>query len=263
MNYRDIHNNPDVTALAAVNQTEKFLKSKCDKNGGAGTSEKVRGAMEEVIKECTKKFLDIGQQLHEMERNISPTLTKDKHLMFKTYCRYTPVFKKCASKFVVALEPCLAPQEKVNIEVFKNITNALLNFACYKDGDDVIQFISTNGIQCLQSKQQEIQQCVNTTLASYLPAHNPNDGSSAESDIFPPLVFGRKECTDITTFQSCAVKKLEDCWDPTHAKFVDSVFNVILEATPCEEFSTNRGAASMPTINLLATSIVFLVSRLI
>ena len=275
MNYRDIHNhritgarnfvsnNPDITALAAVNQTEKFLKSKCDKNGGAGTSEEVLRAMDEVIKECTKKFLDIGQQLHQMERHISPTLTKDKHLLFKMYCRYTPVFRKCASKFVEALEPCLAPQEKVNIKVFENITNALLSFACYKNGDHIIQFTSTHGIECVQSKQLEILQCVNTTFASYLPAHNPNDGSSAELDSPPPLVFGTKECTDITTVQSCVVNKLEECSDPTPANIVDSMFNVILEATPCKEFLPNRGAASTSTIILLATSTVFLVSRLI
>ena len=254
-----ISNNPDVTAIPAFKQIKNVLKPKCDKNGSAGAFEKVDRAMYEIT-ECIQNFVGMGQQSEEMERYA---LNKDLHLVFKNYCRNTPVFKKCVSNFTVAIEPCLDPQEKDSIKVIENVIDALLSFICFKDGDHIVQFISAHGPECVQSKQQEILQCVISTLQYHSPPPKPNNGSSAGLDRLPLVTFGAENCANVTTIQGCIVKKLEECSDPTPANFVDSIFNVILQATPCKEFLTDRSAASTSTINSLAASIVFLVLRLI
>ena len=251
--------NLNVTAIPAFEEAKNLFKQKCEKNGGAGAFENAERAKDEIT-ECLKNFVNIAKLQEEMER-YKPT--GDLDLVFKNYCRKTPALKKCVSNFTVAIEPCLDPKEKENKKVIQNITDSLLNFVCFKEGDRIALFISANGPECLQSKQQEIQHCVNTTFGSYLPALNPNNGSLAGLDSLPPLVFGTKECTDITTVQSCVVNKLEECSDPTPANIVDSIFNFILRVTPCKDLLTSRSGASTSTVNLLATSVVFLVLRLI
>lgn len=56
-------------------------------------------------------------------------------------------------------------------------------------------FISANGPECLESKHQEIQNCVNTTFSHLVPQAIPNNGSFPGLDNLPPLILGSKECT--------------------------------------------------------------------
>ena len=46
----------------------------------------------------------------------------------------------------------------------------------------------------MQSKQQEILQCVMPTLVYYLLALNPKNESAAESDRLPFVAFGAEDC---------------------------------------------------------------------
>ncbi|KZC14568.1 27 kDa hemolymph protein, partial [Dufourea novaeangliae] len=142
---------------------------------------------------------------------------------------------KCVSNFTAAIEPCLEPAEKENKKIIQNITDSLLNFVCFKEGDRIALFISANGPECLQSKQQEIGNCVNATFGKYVPPIDPNSGSLVGLDSLPTLVLGQKECGDISTVQGCIVKELEKCSDPTPANIVDSIFNFILRVTPCKD----------------------------
>lgn len=63
--------------------------------------------------------------------------------------------------------------------------------------------------------------------------------------------------------QSCIVKDLEECSDPTPANIVDSIFNFIRRATPCQNMMA-ESAASDFKVNLLVTiSLVFVSLRFV
>ena len=162
------------------------------------------------IKDCFKKFVNVGKLQEEIER-YKPT--GDLDFVFQNYCRETPVLSMCVSNLAAAIDPCLDPKGKENMKVILNTTDSFLKFVCFREGDRIALFVSADGPECLQSKQQEIQQCVNTTFGSYIPALGPNNGPLAGLAKLLPLVFGTKECTCIPSFGICVVKNLEECSD--------------------------------------------------
>ena len=223
---------------------KNILKQKCLKNEGEVAFKTIDLVTRELA-ECAQNLSTMAQYSQEM---ASYAITKDLHHVIKYYCRNTHVIKKCASNFMAAIKPCLDPREKDMIKIAENIIDALLSYVCIKDGDHIVQFISADGPKCVESKKNEIIQCAMPTFMKYA------------QDILPDP-FGTKDCMDITTMQSCIVKKLKECSHPTPANIVNSLFNVMLRATPCKKFFTNGSAASTSAINLLATTILFLVLK--
>ncbi|KOC61614.1 27 kDa glycoprotein [Habropoda laboriosa] len=171
------------------------------------------------------------------------------------------MLKTCVSNYTAVIETCLEPKERENVKIVQNITDSLLDFMCYKEGDRIALFISADGPECLKSKQDELAECFNNTFLSYIPQQSPNGSLPKE---LPPFIFGTKECTDITTFQTCGVRELEKCSDPTPANIADSVFNYILKVTPCQNLIGDKSAASNLTVSLLVTmSIMFSLWRFV
>ncbi|XP_076237186.1 27 kDa hemolymph protein-like [Calliopsis andreniformis] len=259
LNITDL-NSLNASAIPVVEEAKNLFKQKCEKNGGEGAFDNANRAKDN-LEQCLKSFVNFTKLQEEMEK-YKPT--GDLDLVFKNYCSKTPALRKCVSNFTAAVEPCLEPEEKESRKIIQNITDSLLNFVCFKEGDRIALFISANGPECLQSKQQEIQNCVNATFGSYMPQIDPNTGSMPGLDSLPTLVFEKKECTDISVVQGCIVRELEKCSDPTPANIVDSIFNFILRVTPCKKLMAIESAASRSTIHLLTTiSIVFSLLRLL
>ncbi|XP_076299993.1 27 kDa hemolymph protein-like [Lasioglossum baleicum] len=247
----------NASAIPALNEAKNLFKQKCEKNGGEGAFEKATKAKDKV-EECIKSFVNLTQLESEMEK-YKPT--GDLDVVFRRYCSKTPKLKKCVSDFTDATEPCLEASEKETKKTLLNITDSLLNFVCFKEGDRIALFISANGPECLQSKQQEIENCINATFGKYIPPMDANNGSLMGLDrINHLLVLGNKECGDISTVQACIVNDLEKCSDPTPANIVDSIFNFILRATPCKNVVPGLNAAPTSTISLLLTSSLVLLS---
>lgn len=117
----------------ALEESQNVFKQKCDKNGGEGTFENAMNAMND-LEQCLKSFVNFTKLEKEMERHKP---TGDLDTVFKTYCRKTPTLKKCVSNFTTAIEPCLEPQERENKKIIQNITDSLLTFVCYKEGDRI------------------------------------------------------------------------------------------------------------------------------
>ncbi|XP_053987765.1 27 kDa hemolymph protein-like [Hylaeus volcanicus] len=250
----------NTSAIPALNDARNLLKQKCDQNGGEGAFETADRAKGEIA-QCLKSFVNVTKLQEEMEK-YKPT--GDLDIVFKNYCRKTPMLKSCVSNFTAAIEPCLEPKEKENKKIIQNITDSLLSFICFKEGDRIALFISADGPECLQSKQQDIGNCLNATFGSYLPPVDSNGGLLGGLESLPSLILGPKECSDVSKLQTCIVNKLETCSDPTPANIVDSIFNFIFRVTPCRGLTTARSAASSrSTISLLTTSIVFLLLRFV
>ncbi|KAG7214070.1 hypothetical protein KM043_001435 [Ampulex compressa] len=178
----------------------------------------------------------------------------------------SPSLKKCVNNFASALEPCLDEKEREGKRIVQNITDSLLAFACYKEGDRIALFISSGGPECFQSQQQMIQDCANNTMNGYIPTPDPNSGDLTSLQSLPSLSFGPKECNDIAGLQTCIVKELEKCQDPTPANVVDSIFSFIMKATPCEAHiqsqgtkdSHSSGVTMLSSLLLTVTAIVLL-----
>lgn len=250
----------NASAVPVLDEAKNLFKQKCEKNGDEGSFEKATKAKDKV-EECIKSFVNLTQLEAEMDR-YKPT--GDLDVVFRRYCNKTPKLKKCVSDFADAFEPCLEPSEKETKKILLNITESLLTFVCFKEGDRIALFISANGPECLESKRQEIENCINATFGKYIPPMDAINGSSIGLDrIEHLLVLGNKECGDISTVQSCIVKELEKCSDPTPANIVDSIFNFILRATPCKTMVAALNAAPTSTNSLLLTlSLVLLSLRL-
>lgn len=248
-------NNLNTSAIPSVDEVKNLFKQKCDKNGGPDAYERANLAQEEM-QQCLTSLINVTELQADME-TYKPT--GDLDIVFKKYCRKSPILKKCVTNFTAAIEPCLEEKERENKRIVQNITDSLLGFICFKEGDRIALFISAGGPECLQEKQQQIQDCLNTTLGRHIPVSSPN--SIPGLDSLPSLVFGRKQCTDFMNLQTCVVGELEKCNDPTPANIVDSILTFVLRTTPCNEYfgetvkSVNAGTRidvlSMTSIALL------------
>ncbi|XP_012247693.1 27 kDa hemolymph protein [Bombus impatiens] len=253
-------NNINTSGIHVLEEATNAFKQRCEQYGGDGAFENVENARDK-FKQCLDSFVNYTALEQEMEQ-YKPT--GDLDIVFKKYCQKTPTLKQCVRNFTTAVEHCVQPQERKNKELVHNITDSLLNFVCYKEGDRIALFISANGPECLKSKQQEIQQCINSTLGSYMIQPDSNTETLHLLDNLPLLALGNKECTDMSKLQSCIVKDLEECSDPTPANIVDSIFNFIRRATPCQNMMALESAASNFKVNLLVTiSLVFVSLRFV
>lgn len=111
-------------------------------------------------------------------------------------------------------------------------------------------FIAEGGVECLTSKQEEIQQCANSTMGQAISNTNKtlaNAGGAAgladfNLENFSVLTFDERECGDIKRLQDCIVKELNTCKDPTPSNIVESLFKFIIKMTPCQNLLKNSAA---------------------
>ncbi|KAK6637628.1 hypothetical protein RUM44_008050 [Polyplax serrata] len=178
--------------------------------------------------ECIKGLVDINQLQEEMEK-AKPTGDLDS--VFKKYCKKTPEFKGCVSTFTDSLKPCLEEEEKQGMATVLNVTEQLAEFICYKEGDRIALFIAEGGPECLESSKDDVWKCVETVFKK----HIPNTEEVTINDI-PLLLFKAEQCKDFHNLQTCVVKQLEKCKEPTPANIIDSLFNFVKKATPCASY---------------------------
>lgn len=121
----------NTSAIPVIEETKNLFKQKCDKNGGPGAFDNANHAKDDLV-QCLKSFVDVTKLQEEMER-YKPT--GDLDLVFKNYCSKTPTLKKCVNNFTAAMIPCLEPEERESGKIIQNITDSLLTFVCFKEGD--------------------------------------------------------------------------------------------------------------------------------
>ncbi|XP_032680817.1 27 kDa hemolymph protein-like [Odontomachus brunneus] len=230
--------NVDTSALPSVEEAKNLFKEKCTRNGGADAFDNVHDAQVKV-EQCLKSLINVTELQAEMELHKP---NGDLDLVFKKYCNKRSILRACVSNFTEVLEQCLDEKERENKKIVMNITDSMLEFICFKEGDRIALFIAAGGPECFQAKQQAVQDCANKTLSGYIPKSDPSGLIGLES--LPRLNFESKECTDMNNLQACVVKELETCTDPTPANIVDSIFNFVKKVTPCENILNAQSAAA-------------------
>ncbi|XP_011155600.1 27 kDa hemolymph protein [Solenopsis invicta] len=235
--------NVNTSALPSIEEAKNLFKDKCTKNGGPNAFDNVQHAQAEMV-QCIQTLINITELQAEMEK-YKPT--GDLDIVFKNYCNKRSKLRSCVTNFTDTMEHCLDETEKENKKIVLNITDSMLEFICYKEGDRIALFISAGGPECFQEKQQALQDCANKTFSSYIPKSDPTSNGLVGLESLPSLNFGNKECRDMNTLQSCVVAELEKCSDPTPANIMDSIFNFIKRVTPCENLLNAQSAAATGT----------------
>lgn len=218
----------NISNVPTVEEGERIFEEKCKKMGHREAYQAAQAGKDE-LQECFKSLVNVTELQAEMEQ-AKPT--GDLDTVFRKYCRKSPQFQQCVTNFTALIEPCLNEEEKENKDLIQNITDSILKFVCFKEGDRIALFIAEGGPECLSANQDAIQTCANQTFTKNLPKE------TLSVDNLPSLVFGEEQCRDMTDLQDCVVKALETCSEPTPANIVDSMFNFVRKMTPCSKFKT-------------------------
>jgi len=219
--------------VPTVEEGQRVFEEKCKKMGHPEAYQAAEAGKDE-LQECIKSLVNVTELQAEVEQ-AKPT--GDLDAVFRKYCRKSPQLQQCVSNFTVLIEPCLNEEEKENKNLIQNITDSILKFVCYKEGDRIALFIAEGGPECISANQEAIQTCANKTITKNLPK------DTLSVDNLPSLVFGEEQCRDMADLQTCVVKALETCSEPTPANIVDSMFNFVRKMTPCAR-SKHDGTSS-------------------
>ncbi|XP_017006603.1 27 kDa glycoprotein [Drosophila takahashii] len=211
---------------------QKLLQTKCEK---AANDKSVNAtALGKSIEEAALKLMGCLTGLAnmtEIQAEIAEASPKgDLDVVFEKYCLRMPQAKACLKDFNDALLPCLTTDEKSHNAVLQRIGDKLLEFICYKNGDQIALFIAEQGPECLEQSRDGIATCLNNTFSSYLPKElgNPADWS------LPQLILGPKECVDLYAFETCTVELLEKCETITPSNIVESMFRYVRKESSCQ-----------------------------
>jgi len=129
--------NVNASALP-IEQTKNLFKEKCTKNGGSKAFENVQRAQVEMT-QCFQSLINITELKAEMDK-YKPT--GDLDIVFKNYCNKRSTLRNCVNNFTETLEHCLDEKERENKKIVMNITDSLLEFICYKEGDRIARMCS-------------------------------------------------------------------------------------------------------------------------
>ncbi|XP_037936721.1 27 kDa hemolymph protein-like [Teleopsis dalmanni] len=259
LNVNDIQNQLP-SELANTNLTmddaKTLLKDKCIEIAG---KEKGDEAFEEimnsfgVLSECLTTIINYTAIQTEIEE-ASPRGELD--VVFNKYCKKRPHVIECVEVFNKKLVPCLDAEEQDNQETVMRIVRSLLSFVCHKGGDQIALFIAEKGPECLESKRDDIQQCLNDTFSDYVPKEGFQNFKS-----LPKLVMSQKQCNDIEKLETCIVERLETCTEITPANIVESMFRFIKNETICRNTPSahkqNSTSSSSLLVTLSATGLAF------
>lgn len=95
--------------------------------------------------------------------------------------------------FTSVLEPCLEPKEIEGKRTFVKIFKNLLNFVCYKDGDQIALFIAEKGPECFDTRKDDLISCMNSTFYGYMPSEKEIESNHMPTEL-PQLVMGTTQC---------------------------------------------------------------------
>ncbi|XP_014274289.1 27 kDa glycoprotein [Halyomorpha halys] len=231
-----------LAGLPDINEGDDMFKEKCLK---AGTNESYINATtaKEAFELCVSDLVDIKELKEEINR-AKPT--GDLDTVFKKYCHKTPVLRSCITDLLDGFQGCLKPEERGDVYVLQNITNSLLNFVCFKEGDRIALFIAEGGPECLNDKMEKISACVNSTV-------NAAKGNlNVSTEEMPDIVFDSEKCGYFTQVQKCVVQVLEECSEPTPANIIGSLFDFVRKSTPCKQYLNASGSSKSVVFSVMS-----------
>lgn len=213
---------------------QRVLEQKCRKASSEGEAAKLSNNIQQAaseLVECVTGLVNITQVLDEVEK-ARPR--GDLDVVFETYCLRLPNVTSCMRDFNEALLPCLTREERAHNAVMQRIVNKLLDFVCYKNGDQIALFIAEQGPECLEQHKDNVGTCLQNTFGHYLPSQL----NVSQLEV-PELVLGTKQCVELHDFEACVVRHLETCENITPSNIVESMFRYVRKESSCQQ-AVNR-----------------------
>lgn len=199
---------------------KSLLKDKCIEYAGPENGTRAFQEIESSptsLTECINSVVNYTAIQEEISE-ASPKGELD--VVFNKYCLKRPEVVQCVETFSSKMSPCFDKDELQNQDVLMRIVKSLLSFICHKGGDQIALFIAERGPECLESRKEKIQNCVNSTFSGYVPT----DG---KLKTLPKFVMGMEQCDDIDRLQTCVVMELETCKEITPANIIESMFRFV------------------------------------
>ncbi|EFA09742.1 27 kDa hemolymph protein [Tribolium castaneum] len=226
--------NFNASKLPSEEDVERMLKEKCEKNGGGEEAFQALKNQQQELRTCLEAQMNATQIQLEVEE-AKKTGSMDE--IFGKYCRKYPEIYQCVEVVIGKVKPCLDEKEKDTMNQTLKILDELKEFVCFKDGDRIAMFVAEGGVECLESRKDELQQCANQTLGSRIPTD-----MSATS--LPVFLFTDRECNDFDKIRACFNDELEKCKDSTPANIVDAFFKFLKKHMPCNGVAGAKEAPS-------------------
>lgn len=236
MTMGDVSNQIDVDAIRerlpanltipSMEEVEKMLRDKCTSAGAPTDAYDNAKEATKTLVECGKGLIDFDVFQQEVE---AAKPTGDLDTVFNKYCRKRSTLIECVNTFANAVDPCLESEEKIFKSSVLDIFRNMINFVCYKDGDQIALFIAEKGPECFLEQKDNLIACVNETFSDYVPEITVTS--------IPRLVIGPKQCEDFTKLKICMVRELEKCQESTPGNIVESLFRYAQKGSPCEKKS--------------------------
>lgn len=171
--------------LPSAEDAQKLFKDKCKKLTGDDRAYDLASRAKDSLENCVKSQVNITELQQEIE-DAKPS--GDLDTVFGKYCKKTPTVIQCVKDFMTSVDPCLEEKEKANKKIVMNMTESLIDFLCFKDGDRIAMFIAEGGVECIQERQEAVQRCANETLGKKIPTETPT------IDNLPLFVIEKEQC---------------------------------------------------------------------
>lgn len=261
-----------------MEDAKRIVKEKCksvvkDEDKAENAFKAVENAFTEIL-ECGQGLIDF----ENLQKEIDEASPKGElESVFNEYCKKRPDALNCVGNFTEKIEVCLSEDEQEIKNTVMKITVSLLDFVCYKGGNQIALFIAEKGPECLKATQEPIQSCVNSTFGKYqqnitdLSAKVLDKEQKVDFEEFPKIKMGPELCADIEEAEACIVKELERCSEITPANIVESLFRFIKKETECKNYGKAaakqkaNGVASNninPFYNLLSFMLFAVIAKL-
>lgn len=212
-----------------------FVKDRCEKKGSTDTYERIKQAANET-RTCLEGKINPIQVKSELDE-AKKTGSMDE--VFGKYCKKRPEIKDCILKTVNISKECLEESEKSALDNAIRIIDEILDFACFRDGDRLAMFVAEGGLECINSRTEKVQECVNSTLK----IDTSSFSLSTFSSHIPSLSIDKEKCDNFAKIQECVVTDLEtNCKDTTPANIVDALFKFVKKTT-CKNIKRRRSVS--------------------
>jgi len=224
-------------------------EERCLEIGGEDVLAEWQGEQENLIK-CFLDNFDVETVQEEVEQN---RLNGNMDEVFKKYCG-SPVkrLRGCLQRFLTISHQCLHEKDRVGLNITLKMVDAAINFTCHKAGDRIALFMSTGGMDCVETHKDDILACLNRSI----PGLFQNEAPSPSKMHF--YVFQQENCRKGDAIMQCVEESLMHCEDPAPSNLVHSLLRSMKEETPCSTAAQgwHSGGGLTPLIPiLLITSI--------
>ncbi|XP_067009396.2 27 kDa hemolymph protein [Anabrus simplex] len=195
---------------------------------------------------CLTKVLNATEFRHEI---LQAGDTSKVDAVITKVCKNLPEIVRCTNKYVSSIGPCMDQEERREKELWKDLRQMNMEFACGAGREHLITFIDEGGIQCIANHRNGISDCVNSKFPTLLK-------QQSDTQIVKTLALITKEdgkCNSLKEVETCVNSELVKCVEPSSLSIIrqyfsslDVLFDCVNSSSPNEQNSPMSAEGSRP-----------------